>query len=77
MNALAITSAHAIPRGATVLERSSIRIADAVARWATARAERRQNRHEALIRSIHAEQTRRADPRAADHLLAQMGMPVR
>lgn len=74
MSAVAITPAHAVPRGATAIERGSIRFAAAVTRWATTRAERREDRHAAMLAAIKAEQTRRADPRAADHLLAQAGL---
>lgn len=77
MSAVVITRAHAVPRGATALERASIRLAEAVARWAIARAELREYRHEAMLAAIQAEQTRRADPRATDHLLAQVGLTGR
>lgn len=77
MSALAITRTYAVPRGATALERSSIRVAEAVTRWATARAERRQDRHEAMLAAIQAEQTRKTDPHAADHMLSQMGLTGR
>jgi len=77
MSAVVITRAHAVPRGATALERASIRLAEAVARWAIARAELREDRREAMLAAIQAEQTRRADPRATDHLLAQVGLTGR
>jgi len=77
MSAVAATRTITVPRGATAFERFSIRIAAAVTRWATARAERRQGRHEAMLAAIKEEQTRKPDPRAADHLLAQMGLPRR
>ncbi|MGP6171784.1 hypothetical protein ACTU6U_12210 [Microbacterium sp. A196] len=77
MSAVAVTRTYPVPRGATSLERWSIGVAETVARWATARAERREDRRDAMLASIQAEQTRKADPRAADHLLAQMGMPRR
>ncbi len=77
MSAVAITRTYAVPRGATALERWSIRIAGAVTRWATARAERRLDRNEAMLAAIQAEQTQKADPRAADRMLAQMGAPRR
>ncbi|MCC2029790.1 hypothetical protein [Microbacterium tenebrionis] len=77
MSAVAITRTVALPRGASALERGTIRVADAVTRWATARAERRQERHEAMLAAIQAEQTTKADPRAADRMLAQMGLSGR
>lgn len=77
MSAVAFTRTYAVPRGATGIERASIRLAAAMAQWATNRAERRQDRHEALLASIKEEQTRRPDPRATDHALAQMGMRLR
>lgn len=74
MSAVAITRTHALPRGATALERASIRLADAVTRWAMRRAELRQERRDAMLAAVQAEQTRKADPRAADHMLAQVGV---
>ncbi|WP_300267828.1 hypothetical protein [Microbacterium sp.] len=74
MSAMAITRAQAFPRGATAVERWSIRLAASVTRWATRRAERRQERHEAMLAAIQAENTRKADPRAIEHLLAQVGL---
>lgn len=75
MSAVAVTRTYTVPRGATGFERFSIRIADAVTRWATARAEHRQDRHETMLAALKEQQTRRSDPRAVDHLLAQMGLP--
>ena len=72
MSAVAITRTVALPRGASALERGTIRVADAVTRWAT--AERRQERHDAMLAAIQAEQTAKADPRAADRMLSQMGL---
>lgn len=77
MSAVVMPRTYVVPRGATAVERASIRIAEAVARWATARAERRQDRHDSMLAAIQAEQTRKADPRAADHMLAQMGLTGR
>lgn len=77
MSAVAITRTVAVPCGATGIERASIRLADVLARWATDRAERRQDRHDAMLASIQEEQTRKSDPRATDHALAQMGMRLR
>jgi hypothetical protein len=77
MSAVAITRTYAVPRGASALERSTIHVAEAVTRWATARAERRQERHEAMLAAIQAGQTAKADPRAADHMLSQMGLTGR
>jgi len=77
MSAVAITSIHAMPRGANTLERATIRLASAVTRWVTQRAERRQDQQERMLRGIQDQQTRRADGRAAEHLLAQMGLPRR
>ena len=74
MSAVAITRTYALPRGATALERLSIRLAAALARWATRRAERRQDRHDMMLASIQDAQTRAPDPRAAEHLLAQAGL---
>ena len=77
MSAVVVTRTHAVPRGATALERASIRVADAVARWAIARAELREERRAAMLAAIQAEQTRKADPLAVDHLLAQVGVTGR
>lgn len=74
MSAVVITRTHAVPRGATALERASIRLADAVTRWAMRRGELRQERRDAMLAAVQAEQTRKADPRAADHMLAQVGV---
>lgn len=74
MSAVAATRRYTVPRGANALERGMIRLADAATRWATQRADRRQERHAALLESIRAAQTRRSDPHAAEHLLAQMGL---
>lgn len=75
MSALVSTRTYVVPRGATTMERWSIRTADAITRWATSRAERREHRRDAMLAAIQAEQTRKPDPRAVDHLLAQMGLP--
>lgn len=77
MSAVVVTRVVTVPRGASTIERASIRLAASMTRWATRRAERRQERHEALLATIKDEQTRRADPRATDHALAQMGMRLR
>ena len=77
MSAVVTTRAIVVPRGATGLERASIRLAAAVTRWATLRAERREDRRAELLAAIMAQQTAKADPRATDHLLAQMGLPRR
>ncbi|MGM7665507.1 hypothetical protein [Microbacterium sp. A93] len=77
MSAVAITRTYAVPRGANSIERASIRLAAAMARWATTRAERRQDRHEVMLALIKDEQTSKPDPRATDHALAQMGMRLR
>ncbi|MCS3843880.1 hypothetical protein [Microbacterium sp. AK031] len=74
MSAAVMTRTHVVPRGATALERASIRIAEGVARWAIARAELREDRREAMLAAIQAEQTRRSDPLATEHLLSQMGL---
>ena len=74
MSAVVVTRTIAVPRGATVIERSSIRLAAVVTRWATERAERREDRRVAMLAAIKADQTRKADPRAVDHLLAQVGL---
>lgn len=77
MSAVVMARTYAVPRGATAFERGSIRFAETVTRWATRRAERRQDRHEAMLAAIQAEQTRKVDPRAADHMLAQVGLSGR
>ncbi|MDQ0641875.1 hypothetical protein [Microbacterium murale] len=77
MSAVVATRAIAVPRGASTIERTSIRLAAAMTRWATRRAERRQDRRAAMLVSIKDEQTRKPDPRATDHALAQMGMRLR
>ena len=77
MSVMAVTRTYTLPRGATVLERVSIRFAVALAGWATARAEHRHLRRDAMLAAIQREQTRNADPRAADHLLAQVGLSRR
>lgn len=77
MSAVVTTRIYTVPRGASALERGSIRLADAVTRWATRSAERRQDRREAMLAAIKEQQTRKPDPRAVDHALAQMGMRLR
>ncbi|MGL3151386.1 hypothetical protein ACSS7Z_13625 [Microbacterium sp. A82] len=77
MSAVAVTRTSPVPRGANALERGSIRLADAMTRWATRRVERRQDRREAMLAAIKAEQTRKPDPRATDHALLHMGLPLR
>ncbi|MGO2747454.1 hypothetical protein [Microbacterium sp.] len=77
MSAVIATRPVVVPRGANSLERGSIRIAAAVTRWATGRAEQREDQRLRMLATIQAEQTQKADPRAADHMLAQMGMPRR
>ena len=74
MSAVAVTRTTVIPRGATAIERLSIRSAAVVTRWATERAERREDRHVVMLAAIQDAQTRKADPRAAEHLLAQVGL---
>lgn len=74
MSAVVVTRTIVVPLGATVIERSSIRLAAVMTRWATGRAERREDRRVAMLAAIKADQTRKADPRAAKHLLAQVGL---
>jgi len=74
MSAVAATRTTVIPRGATAIERLSIRFAAVVTLWATERAERREDRRVAMLATIQDEQTRKADPRATEHLLAQVGL---
>lgn len=74
MSAVVATHAIAVPRGASTIERAIIRLAAAITRWVTRRAERREDRRERLLAAIQAEQTRRTDPLAAEHLLAQVGL---
>lgn len=74
MSAVPATRAITVPRGASTIERVSIRFAAAMTRWAIRRAERREDRRERMLAAIQEQQTRRVDPRAAVHLLAQMGM---
>jgi alpha-D-ribose 1-methylphosphonate 5-triphosphate synthase subunit PhnG len=77
MSAMAGMRVYVVPRGATTVERASLRFAELVARWATSRAERREDRREAMLAAIKDAQTRKADPRDADRMLAQMGLPGR
>ncbi len=77
MSAVAMTRTYPVPGGATALERGSIRLAEAVARWAMRRAEARQDSRQTMLAAIKAEQTRKLDPRAVDHLLAQQGVSRR
>lgn len=74
MSAVVVTRTIVVPRGANAIERVSIRLAAAVTRWATERAEHREDHRVAMLAAIKADQTRRADPRAAEHLLAQVGV---
>ena len=77
MSAAVVTSALPIPCGASAIERGSIRVAAAVTRWATARAELRQERHERMLQQIQADQVAKPDPRAIDYALAQLGLRLR
>lgn len=77
MSAVVITRTYPVPRDASFIERASIRLAEVMAHWATRRAERRQDRHAAMLEAIQEQQTRKADLRATDHALAQMGMRLR
>ncbi|GAA1524598.1 hypothetical protein HD600_000014 [Microbacterium ginsengiterrae] len=74
MSAVAYDSTFAVPRGATTVERWSIRLAKVLTRWATERAERRHERRDAMLAAIHAEQAHPTPPLATDHLLAQAGL---
>ncbi|GAB3633657.1 hypothetical protein GCM10027421_30100 [Microbacterium shaanxiense] len=74
MSAVAITRVIPVPRGASLIERASIRLAAAITRWATGRAQRREDRRATMLTAIQAEQTRRTDPLATEHLLAQVGL---
>lgn len=75
MSAVVATRRYPVPRGASALERATIRSADAVTRWVTRRAEQRQDRRERILLGIKEQQTRRADARAVEHELARMGLP--
>lgn len=77
MSAVVVTRTIPVPRGASMIERASIRVAAAITRWATLRAERREEKHDLLLASIKDKQTRGVDPRATGYALAQMGMRLR
>ncbi|WP_426182485.1 hypothetical protein [Microbacterium sp. TWP3-1-2b2] len=77
MSAVTATRAITIPRGASTIERASIRLAAAMTGWATRRAERRGDRRERMLAAVKEQQTRKNDSRATDHLLSQMGLPRR
>lgn len=77
MSAVAATHAIPVPRGASTIERASIRLAAAMTGWATRRAERREDRQERMLVAIQEQQTRTRDPLATDHLLAQVGLTGR
>lgn len=77
MSAVVITRTIPVPRGATTVERWSIRLGAALTAWATTRAEARQERRERMLQQIQATQTARHDTRYIEHLLAQQGLPRR
>ncbi|WP_223627291.1 hypothetical protein [Microbacterium sp. EST19A] len=74
MNAVVPTRTITVPRGASTIERASIRLAGAMTRWAMRRAERREDRRERMLVAIQEQQTRKIDPHATDHLLAPLGV---
>lgn len=54
-----------------------LRLADALTCFVARRQVERAARRERMRDLVHAQQIRRSDPRAVEHLLAQMGVPRR
>lgn len=77
MSAAVVPHVPTVPRGATAIERWGIRVAAYAMRRLTRRAERRQERHDAMLARIEAEQTARPDARAIDYALAQNGLRLK
>lgn len=61
----------------TRAERQLLRLADYVTSRVRRRIEHRALRRELALDLLREQQTRRHDPRAVEHLLAQMGVPGR
>ncbi|WP_101845176.1 hypothetical protein [Zhihengliuella sp. ISTPL4] len=61
----------------TRTERGLLRLADRVTAVVEHRIERRAQRRTLALALLREQQARRHDPRAVDHLLAQLGAPRR
>lgn len=61
----------------TQVERSLLRVADRLTAYVEHRIARRAERRVLALDLLREQQTRRQDPNAVDHILAQMGAPRR
>lgn len=61
----------------THTERGLLRLADRLTTFVEHRIERRAQRRTLALDLLREQQARRHDPRAVDHLLAQLGAPRR
>ncbi|MGF2947775.1 hypothetical protein [Microbacterium alcoholitolerans] len=61
----------------TIIERSLLRIADAITAFVARRSAVRAERREIALDMLREQQARKHDPRAIEHALAQLGLPRR
>ncbi|REJ04550.1 hypothetical protein DY023_13985 [Microbacterium bovistercoris] len=61
----------------TATERTLLRIADGITAFVAYRRERRIERREIALDLLREQQSRKQDPRAVDHALAQLGLSRR
>ena len=72
-----MTSATLHLVGPTQAERGMLRLAERLTAYVEHRISRRAERRVLALDILREQQARRQDPRAVDHLLAQMGAPRR
>ena len=61
----------------TQVERRLLGLADVLIAFVQHRIERRAQKRELALDLLREQQTRRQDPHAVDHMLAQLGLPRR
>lgn len=61
----------------TAAERTLLRVADSLTAFVAHRRERRTERRELAFDMLREQQSRKQDPRAVDHALAQLGLTGR
>ncbi|MBT2475304.1 hypothetical protein J7E68_12170 [Microbacterium sp. ISL-103] len=61
----------------TQVERRLLGLADVLTAFVQHRIERRARKRELALDLLREQQTRRQDPHAVDHMLAQLGLPRR
>lgn len=61
----------------TQVERRLLGLADVLTAFVQHRIERRAQKRELALDLLREQQTRRQDPHAVDHMLAQLGLPRR